>query len=81
VLRIVRVDKPVPGLKDVLLRVRAAAAVTMSNIGIRSGRVTPFPFVPFRLMIGLTRPRGVYTHRPDSGGDSRRGYVFLCPKA
>jgi NADPH:quinone reductase-like Zn-dependent oxidoreductase len=56
VLRIVEVDTPVPAADEVLLRIHAAA-VTMSDIFIRSGRVTPLLVIPFRLMIGLTRPR------------------------
>lgn len=56
VLQITDVEKPVPGPDEVLVRIHAAA-VTMSDIFIRSGRVTPLLVVPFRLMIGLTRPR------------------------
>ncbi len=56
VLQITDVEKPVPGPDEVLVRIHAAA-VTMSDIFIRSGHVTPLLAVPFRLMIGLTRPR------------------------
>jgi NADPH:quinone reductase-like Zn-dependent oxidoreductase len=56
VLRIVQVEKPAPAPDEVLVRIHAAA-VTMSDIFIRSGRVTPLLFIPFRLMIGITRPR------------------------
>jgi NADPH:quinone reductase-like Zn-dependent oxidoreductase len=56
VLRIVEVEKPNPAPDEVLVRIHAAA-VTMSDIFIRSGRVTPLLFIPFRLMIGLIGPR------------------------
>jgi NADPH:quinone reductase-like Zn-dependent oxidoreductase len=45
VLRIVEVDTPVPAADEVLVRIHAAA-VTMSAIFIRSGRVTPDPLRP-----------------------------------
>lgn len=56
ILRIVQVEKPAPAPDEVLVRIHAAA-VTMSDIFIRSGRVTPLLYVPFHLMIGITRPR------------------------
>lgn len=56
VLQIVQVKKPEAVPDEVLVRIHAAV-VTMSDIFMRSGRVTPLLFIPFRLMIGLTKPR------------------------
>lgn len=49
---------PTPSPEPDELRIRIlASAVTASDIFIRSARVTPVLQVPFRLMMGLTRPR------------------------
>lgn len=56
VLRVATLDRPVPGDTDVLIRV-CASAVTSSDCRIRSGQV-PLPlWVPFRMFVGLTKPR------------------------
>lgn len=56
VLRLLEVPRPSPGPDEVRVRI-LASAVTASDIFIRSGHVTPMLQIPFRLMIGLTRPR------------------------
>lgn len=56
VMRVSRVPKPSPKPGEVRVRI-AASAVTASDIFIRSARVTPRLQVPFRLMMGLTKPR------------------------
>jgi NADPH:quinone reductase-like Zn-dependent oxidoreductase len=56
VLHIEDVPRPSPNPDDVRIRIHASA-VTASDIFIRSAHVTPMLQVPFRLMIGVTRPR------------------------
>lgn len=56
VLRLVEV--PIPSARPNQVRVRIhAAAVTMSDVFIRSARVRPLLQLPFRLMMGITKPR------------------------
>jgi NADPH:quinone reductase-like Zn-dependent oxidoreductase len=56
VLRLV--DVPVPSAAPDQVRIRIhAAGVTMSDIFIRSAHVGPLLQVPFRLMMGITKPR------------------------
>jgi NADPH:quinone reductase-like Zn-dependent oxidoreductase len=51
-------EVPVPSPRPDQVRVRIhAASVTMSDIFIRSGRVRPLLQIPFRLMMGITKPR------------------------
>jgi NADPH:quinone reductase-like Zn-dependent oxidoreductase len=56
VLRLVDVPVPSPTPEQVRIRIHAAG-VTMSDIFIRSARVTPLLQIPFRLMMGITKPR------------------------
>jgi NADPH:quinone reductase-like Zn-dependent oxidoreductase len=56
VLRLVEVPVPSPTPEQVRIRIHAAG-VTMSDIFIRSARVTPLLQIPFRLMMGITKPR------------------------
>jgi len=56
VLRLVEVPVPSPTPDQVRIRIHAAG-VTMSDIFIRSARVTPLLQIPFRLMMGITKPR------------------------
>ena len=56
VLRVCEVPKPSPRPNEVRIRI-LASAVTASDIFIRSARVTARLQIPFRLMMGLTRPR------------------------
>lgn len=56
VLKLTAVPIPRPGPEQVRVRIHAAA-VTMSDVFIRSARVRPLLQIPFRLMMGLTRPR------------------------
>ena len=56
VLRLVEVPIPSPTPEQVRIRIHAAG-VTMSDIFIRSARVTPLLQIPFRLMMGITKPR------------------------
>jgi NADPH:quinone reductase-like Zn-dependent oxidoreductase len=56
IMKFVDLAKPVPTDDEVLIRIRATA-VTASDIYIRSGRVAWALMIPFRLMMGVTRPR------------------------
>jgi len=56
VLRVCEVRRPSPRPDEVRIRI-LASAVTASDIFIRSARVTARLQIPFRLMMGLTRPR------------------------
>jgi NADPH:quinone reductase-like Zn-dependent oxidoreductase len=56
VLRIVERERPVPKDDEVLIRI-CAASVTNSDIFIRSSGVPLRMLIPFRLMMGITRPR------------------------
>ncbi|HVN57254.1 MAG TPA: NAD(P)-dependent alcohol dehydrogenase [Bacteroidales bacterium] len=56
VLKPAEVEKPIPKDDEVLIRIYSAA-VTASDIYIRSGKVAWNLMVPFRIMMGITRPR------------------------
>lgn len=56
VLRIRHTPIPEPGPDEIRIRI-LAAAVTASDIFIRTAHVTPRLQIPFRLMMGITRPR------------------------
>jgi NADPH:quinone reductase-like Zn-dependent oxidoreductase len=56
VLQIERCKKPIPKEDEVLIKIYATS-VTDSDIFIRSSNVTPGLIIPFRLMIGIRRPR------------------------
>jgi NADPH:quinone reductase-like Zn-dependent oxidoreductase len=56
VLQLKEVEKPVPKDDEVLIKIHATA-VTASDIFIRSSQVPLRVLIPFRLMMGLTRPR------------------------
>ena len=56
VLRATRVPIPSPKSDEVRVRIRASA-VTASDIFIRSAKVGLALQLPFRLMMGLTKPR------------------------
>ena len=56
VLQLCAVRAPTPGSGEVRIRI-LASAVTASDIFIRSARVSPRLQVPFRLMMGVSRPR------------------------
>lgn len=56
VLRIGQCEKPVPKDDEVLIKIYAAS-VTNSDIFIRSAKVSPPLVIPFRLKMGLRRPR------------------------
>lgn len=56
VLQIGEVEKPVPRPDEVLIKI-FAASVTNSDIFIRSAKVALAFMIPFRLGIGITRPR------------------------
>ena len=56
VLQLKEVKIPVPRENEMLIKIKASA-VTNSDIFIRSSKI-PFPIIiPFRLMIGLFKPR------------------------
>jgi NADPH:quinone reductase-like Zn-dependent oxidoreductase len=56
VLKLTRRPRPVPGDDEVLVRVHATS-VTNSDIFIRGSKVALRMVIPFRLMMGITRPR------------------------
>lgn len=56
VLRVEDVEMPNPGPNEMLVRVYAAA-VSVSDCVIRSGRVKPAMWLPFRVFVGFRRPR------------------------
>jgi alcohol dehydrogenase len=56
ILRLKDVEMPNPGPNEVLVRVHAAA-VSISDCVIRSGRVKPALWLPFRVFVGFRRPR------------------------
>jgi NADPH:quinone reductase-like Zn-dependent oxidoreductase len=56
VLQIKELKKPIPREDEVLVKI-FATSVTDSDIFIRSSRVAPELIIPFRLMIGIQRPR------------------------
>jgi NADPH:quinone reductase-like Zn-dependent oxidoreductase len=56
VLRIEEREAPAPRDDEILIKVYAAS-VTNSDLFIRSGKVDPALVLPFRLMIGIRRPR------------------------
>jgi NADPH:quinone reductase-like Zn-dependent oxidoreductase len=56
VLKLVNITKPIPRDNEICVKIHATS-VTNSDIFIRSSKL-PFPIIiPFRLMIGITRPR------------------------
>jgi len=56
VLRLGDLPKPTPTANQVLIRVHAAA-VSISDCFVRSGRVNPLLWLPMRIFVGFTRPR------------------------
>lgn len=56
VLKLVQYKKPIPMDDEVLIKVYATS-VTNSDIFIRSSRVDWRVIIPFRMMIGITKPR------------------------
>jgi len=56
VLQIKQCNKPVPQKDEVLIKIYATS-VTNSDIFIRSSNVSLSVMIPFRLMIGITKPR------------------------
>jgi len=56
VLRLGELEKPTPKSNQVLIRVRAAA-VTISDCIVRSGKVRPLLWLPMRIFVGFGRPR------------------------
>jgi NADPH:quinone reductase-like Zn-dependent oxidoreductase len=56
VLQLKEVEKPVPKGNEVLIKVHAAA-VTVSDCFVRSGKVNILLWIPMRLFVGFRRPR------------------------
>ena len=56
VLKIVQYKKPAPRDDEVLIKIHATS-VTNSDIFIRSSKVALASLIPFRFMIGITKPR------------------------
>jgi NADPH:quinone reductase-like Zn-dependent oxidoreductase len=56
VLILGELPKPAPTANQILIRVHAAA-VTISDCIVRSGKVKPLLWLPMRMFVGFTRPR------------------------
>jgi len=56
VLRLGELEKPRPKNNQILIRVHAAA-VTISDCIVRSGKVKPLLWLPMRIFVGFTKPR------------------------
>jgi NADPH:quinone reductase-like Zn-dependent oxidoreductase len=56
VLRLKEVDRPQPAPDEVLVRV-CAAGVSVSDCVVRSGKVKPLMWIPFRIFVGWRGPR------------------------
>ena len=56
VLRIAQYAKPIPKADEILIKI-CATSVTNSDIFIRSSKVSPQLLIPFRMMIGIRKPR------------------------
>jgi len=56
VLQVREVEKPVPNDNEVLIKIHATA-VTASDIFIRGSKLPLWFWIPFRLAIGITKPR------------------------
>lgn len=56
VLRIAQYPKPVPSEDEILIKI-CATSVTNSDLFIRSSKVSWRVLIPFRLMIGIRKPR------------------------
>ena len=56
IMRLQDATVPEPGPEDVVVRVRAAG-VSISDCVVRSGRVKPLMWIPFRIFVGLRGPR------------------------
>ena len=51
-----KMEKPAPGSSQILIKVHAAA-VTISDCIVRSGKVRPLLWLPMRIFVGFGRPR------------------------
>jgi NADPH:quinone reductase-like Zn-dependent oxidoreductase len=56
VFQLKEVEKPIPRDNEVLIKVHAAA-VTISDCIVRSGKVSPLLWIPMRIFVGFRRPR------------------------
>ena len=56
VLQLKEVEKPTPKDNEVLIKIHAAA-VTVSDCIVRSGKVNILLWIPMRIFIGFRRPR------------------------
>jgi NADPH:quinone reductase-like Zn-dependent oxidoreductase len=56
VLQIKEVEKPIPKDNEILIKIHAAA-VTVSDCIVRSGKVNIFLWIPMRIFVGFRRPR------------------------
>jgi len=56
VLRLGELEKPVPERNQILIKVHAAA-VTISDCIVRSGKVKLLMWLPMRIFVGFTKPR------------------------
>jgi NADPH:quinone reductase-like Zn-dependent oxidoreductase len=79
VLQITKVARPFPKPDEVCIRIHASA-VTASDIFIRSARVNLAIQIPFRLMMGFTKPRNpaigfVFSGVIDEAGEKTRRFM------
>jgi NADPH:quinone reductase-like Zn-dependent oxidoreductase len=56
VLQLKEIGKPIPGDNEVLIKIHAAA-VTISDCIVRSGKVNLLLWIPMRIFVGFKRPR------------------------
>ncbi len=56
VLQLKEVEKPIPKDNEVLIRIYATT-VTSGDVRIRSFKIPPLPWLPFRIAMGLRKPR------------------------
>ena len=60
VLELREIEKPNPRDNEVLIKVHAAA-VTVSDCIVRSGKVNILQWIPMRIFVGFRRPRKTHT--------------------
>ena len=80
VLRIAQYPKPVPRADEILIKI-CATSVTNSDLFIRSSKVSWRLLIPFRMMIGITKPRKEIIGEVFSGIVAQVGSkVTLCQR-
>lgn len=78
-LRIGELEKPTPKSNQILIRIRAAA-VTVSDCIVRSGKVRPLLWLPMRIFVGFGRPRNSVLGLDLAGDVAAVGSAVRCFK-